>query len=70
MKNVITLALSLLIAVGVNQTCEGSDKRPNILFIIADDQSPFDFKFYNQRSALDAPVLEKLATEGMEFDGA
>ena len=47
-----------------------SGKRPNILFIIADDQSPFDFKTYNPSSELDAPVLEKIAAEGMVFDGA
>ncbi len=45
-------------------------KRPNFLFIIADDQSPFDFKFYNPRSTLNAPVLEQLAAEGMVIDGA
>ena len=44
--------------------------RPNILFIIADDQSPFDFKTYNPASALDSPVLDKLAAEGMVFDAA
>ncbi len=45
-------------------------KKPNILFIIADDQSPFDFKTYDPSSALEAPALEKLAREGMVFDGA
>ena len=30
-------------------------KRPNILFIIADDQSPFDFKTYNPASELVIP---------------
>ena len=45
-------------------------KRPNFLFIIADDQSPFDLKMYNQDSILDTPVLDKLASEGMVFDGA
>ena len=45
-------------------------KRPNILFIIADDQSPFDFKTYNPASALDSPVLDKLAAQGMVFDAA
>jgi len=44
--------------------------KPNILYIIADDQSPFDLKCYNPRSALDAPVIEKLAAEGMVIDGA
>ena len=58
--------LGLTAAVGADQTL----KRPNILYIIVDDQSPFDFKFYNQRSQLDAPVIEKLAAEGMVIDGA
>ena len=40
-------------------------KQPNILFIIADDQSPYDFKFYDPNSPLDSPVLSKLAAEGM-----
>ena len=39
-------ALGLTVAVEADQTL----KRPNILYIIVDDQSPFDFKFYNQRS--------------------
>ena len=44
--------------------------RPNILFILADDQSPYDLKMYNPASTIDTPVLEKLAAEGMVFDGA
>ena len=45
-------------------------KRPNILFVLADDQSPFDLKIYNRDSILDTPVLDKLASDGMVFDGA
>jgi arylsulfatase A-like enzyme len=45
-------------------------KRPNVLYIIVDDQSPFDFRFYNPSSTLDAPVLERLAAEGMVLDAA
>jgi choline-sulfatase len=45
-------------------------ERPNILFIIVDDQSPFDFRFYNPASTLEAPVLERLAAEGMVLDAA
>lgn len=47
-----------------------ADKRPNILFIIVDDQSPFDLQVYNPRSKLDAPNIDRLAAEGMVFDGA
>ena len=45
-------------------------KRPNILFIVVDDQSPFDFKFYNSKSPLQSPNIDKLAAEGMVFDSA
>ncbi len=45
-------------------------KRPNILFIIADDQSPFDLKVYDPQSPLETPTINRLAAEGMVFDGA
>ena len=45
-------------------------RRPNILFIIVDDQSPFDFRFYDPSSTLHAPAVERLAAEGMVFDAA
>ena len=66
------LTLLLIAVLGLPFVAEADQKlkRPNILYIIVDDQSPFDFKFYNQRSKLDAPVIEKLAAEGMVIDGA
>ena len=45
-------------------------ERPNILFIIADDQSPFDLKIYDPESSLQTPAIDRLAKEGMVFDGA
>ena len=59
-------ALSGSAATGTGLT----DTRPNILFILADDQSPFDLKAYNPASVLDTPVLDRLASEGMVLDGA
>lgn len=44
--------------------------RPNILYIMADDQAPFDLKIYDPESSLDTPVLNRLAAEGMVLDGA
>lgn len=44
--------------------------RPNILFIIADDQSPFDLKIYDSGSPLESPVLDRLSAEGMTIDAA
>ena len=45
-------------------------KRPNILFILVDDQSPFDLKIYNPKSELETPQIDRLAAQGMVFDGA
>ncbi len=45
-------------------------ERPNILFIIADDQSPFDLRVYDPSSPLETPVLDRLAAGGMTLDGA
>jgi len=44
--------------------------RPNFLFIIVDDQSPFDLKAYNPKSALNSPVIDRLAAEGITLDAA
>jgi arylsulfatase A-like enzyme len=46
------------------------ERRPNILFILVDDQSPWDLKAYNPASKLESPVLDRLAREGMVIDGA
>ena len=52
-------------------TTQASDSpKPNILFIIADDQSPMDLAVYNPQTSLQTPVLDKLAAEGMVIEGA
>ena len=43
---------------------------PNILFIIVDDQSPFDLRVYEPDSMLETPVIDHLAAGGMTIDGA
>jgi choline-sulfatase len=48
--------------------CESG--RPNILFVIVDDQSPFDLKVYDPQSQLDTPSIDRIAAEGMTLDGA
>lgn len=47
-----------------------AERRPNFLFILVDDQSPYDLKIYNPRSILNTPNLDRLAAEGVVFDGA
>jgi len=48
----------------------GADKRPNILFVLVDDQSPFDLSVYDSQSKLQTPNISKLAAQGMTFDAA
>ncbi len=64
----ITLLLSMLLIVATSFAAK--QRRPNILFIIADDQSPLDFDFYNPKTAMQTPVISRLAAEGMVIDGA
>ncbi|MCO8122032.1 sulfatase-like hydrolase/transferase [Stieleria sp. TO1_6] len=49
---------------------DATPKRPNVLFILADDQSPFDLQVYNKDSILETPNLNQLAARGMVLDGA
>lgn len=47
-----------------------NNNRPNFLFVLVDDQSPFDLKTYDPESILDTPNINQLAEEGVVFDGA
>lgn len=67
MKLIALILSSFLILVS---TFAAEQRRPNILFIIVDDQSPFDLKVYDPKSPLDSPNIDRLAAEGMVFDGA
>ena len=67
----IRFPAAILMSCLISVTITAEDvKRPNILFIIVDDQSPFDLKIYNPKSSLQTPTLDRLAAEGMVFDGA
>lgn len=61
-------AIALFVAIAA--TNAAAARRPNILFIISDDQSPLDFRFYDEGASLEAPNIERLAREGMVFDRA
>ncbi|MDO7171619.1 sulfatase-like hydrolase/transferase [Mariniflexile sp. AS56] len=68
---IIPLVLVVLIVSCKNAESKPKEKkRPNFLFVLADDQSPFDLKVYNPNSILDTPNLDKLAKEGVVFESA
>ncbi len=68
MKHLPLILLVLCCLAAPSQAAE--TKRPNILFILVDDQSPFDLKVYDPKSPLETPNIDRLAAEGMVFDGA
>ncbi len=45
-------------------------KRPNFLFVLVDDQSPFDLQTYDPNSILETPNIDRLASEGIVFESA
>ena len=45
----------------------GAAKKPNIIFILADDLGYGDIACYNPKSKIPTPYLDKLASEGMRF---
>ncbi|MBK1833147.1 sulfatase-like hydrolase/transferase [Roseibacillus ishigakijimensis] len=45
-------------------------ERPNFLFILVDDQSPYDLTIYDPQSPLETPHLSRLAEQGVVFEGA
>jgi choline-sulfatase len=64
------LIVALSVGTCAADAAETKAARPNILFIITDDQSPLDLKAYNGASRLQTPNIDRLAREGMVFDEA
>ena len=69
-KLLLPLSVMMVLVTIVSRNSQAAEKRPNVLFIIVDDQSPFDLKIYNPTSSLDTPNIDRLAAEGMVLDGA
>ncbi|GIZ09753.1 sulfatase-like hydrolase/transferase [Flavobacterium sp. UMI-01] len=71
LKQVLLICILFLYAKGMSQTTKTqSKKRPNFLFVLVDDQSPFDLQVYDAKSILETPSITKLAKEGVVFDAA
>ena len=54
----LRLCLVVLATAMLFTACEKEQKAPNFLFVLVDDQSPFDLKIYNPKSILETPVIE------------
>ncbi|MFM7181098.1 MAG: sulfatase-like hydrolase/transferase [Verrucomicrobiales bacterium] len=69
---ILAICLTLSLAPSLVWSAEErrEQKKPNILFILTDDQSPFDFKFYDPMSSLESPQIDSLASSGMVLDSA
>lgn len=70
MKSLSVLVVAMCALLIGTKTNAAESRRPNILFVIVDDQSPFDLKVYEPTSSLQTPVLDRIAAEGMVFDAA
>ena len=70
MKRILFQVLLALVAVMLFNSCKQEEKPPNFLFVLVDDQSPFDLKTYDPNSILETPNIDKLAKEGLVFDQA
>ena len=70
MKLSYKVFFALGLAILLFNQCRQETPRPNFLFVLVDDQSPFDFKMYNPKSTLESPTIDKLAEEGMVFESA
>lgn len=66
----IKYALVILLFVGCAEKEPQQPKKPNFLFVLVDDQSPFDLQTYDPNSILETPTIDKLAKQGVVFESA
>lgn len=69
-RSYLVAAIAAILHLLPHASAANNSDRPNILFIIADDQSPFDLKTYDPNSPLETPTINRLSAEGMTFDAA
>lgn len=71
--NISCLFLIMVLVLKVNNTvlCQvpPDDKRPNILFIVTDDQSPFSLKAYGNKIC-QTPNIDRIVKNGMTIEQA
>ena len=67
MKPILQLILPFCLSL---LSLSAAPAKPNFLFIIVDDQSPFDLKAYDPDSILETPNIDRIANEGLVLDAA
>lgn len=66
----LVLIVSVLLISCKESATKKEKKRPNFLFVLVDDQSPFDLKTYDPNSILETPNIDRLAKEGLVINQA
>ena len=67
----VSIASLAILGCGDNlASSAGDSKKPNIVFIMADDMGYGDLGCYNKKSKIPTPNMNKLAAEGMRFTDA
>ncbi|RAJ14086.1 sulfatase-like hydrolase/transferase [Arenibacter echinorum] len=64
------VAMAAILIVGCAPKKNKTHKKPNFLFVLVDDQSPFDLKTYDPNSILETPTINELAKQGVVFESA
>lgn len=68
------LSLYILLAALALSSCKGEQKedlkKPNIIYILADDLGYGDLSCYNEDSKINTPHIDQLASQGMQFADA
>ena len=71
MKNFLTGSKSILLGAFLSAAClPAIAAKPNIIYIMADDQSHAEISAYNSESPLITPNIDALAAEGLLFQNA
>jgi len=68
LKDFLPVFISILFSINLSLGAVESDKKPNIIFILADDLGYGDVQCLNpKRGKIKTPQLDKLASQGMTF---
>ena len=68
-KTVLILAVAMMFAAGVENSARAADDRPNIVWILSEDNSQHYLRLYGDKLGI-TPNIEKLASEGVTFNHA